>query len=80
MQTPGKLSISPVPAAVRAALYAGHAVMTHELGLSSGVIEEIVVTGHKRTKSAQWGTLDNSASVEDRWNDADVYGGCEHLR
>jgi outer membrane receptor protein involved in Fe transport len=28
---------------------------------------------------AQWGTLDNSLSVEDRWNDADVYGGRVHL-
>lgn len=27
----------------------------------------------------QWGTLDNSASVEERWNDADVYGGRVHL-
>ncbi|MEX2126015.1 MAG: TonB-dependent receptor [Woeseia sp.] len=28
---------------------------------------------------AQWGTLDNSLSVEERWNDADVYGGRLHL-
>jgi iron complex outermembrane receptor protein len=28
---------------------------------------------------AQWGTLDNSASMEDKWNDADVYGGRIHL-
>lgn len=28
---------------------------------------------------AQWGTLDNSAVVEERWNDADVYGGRMHL-
>ncbi|MEX2495323.1 MAG: TonB-dependent receptor [Woeseia sp.] len=28
---------------------------------------------------AQWGTLDNSKSVEDRWNDADVWGGRVHL-
>ncbi|HEX6259812.1 MAG TPA: TonB-dependent receptor [Woeseiaceae bacterium] len=28
---------------------------------------------------APWGTLDNSDSVEDRWNDADVYGGRLHL-
>jgi outer membrane receptor protein involved in Fe transport len=28
---------------------------------------------------AQWGTLDNSASVEKRWNDADVLGGRLHL-
>lgn len=28
----------------------------------------------------QWGTLDNSASLEKRWNDADVYGGRMHLR
>ncbi len=28
---------------------------------------------------AQWGTLDNSKSVEDRWNDADVWGGRIHL-
>ncbi|MEQ8205851.1 MAG: TonB-dependent receptor [Woeseia sp.] len=26
-----------------------------------------------------WGTLDNSASVKDRWNDADVVGGRIHL-
>jgi len=29
---------------------------------------------------AQWGTLDNSLSVKDRWNDADVTGGRVHLR
>lgn len=29
--------------------------------------------------AAQWGTLDNSAVVEERWNDADVYGGRLHL-
>ncbi|MDA0679313.1 MAG: TonB-dependent receptor [Proteobacteria bacterium] len=29
---------------------------------------------------AQWGTLDNSAVLEDKWNDADVYGGRVHLR
>jgi len=28
---------------------------------------------------AQWGTLDNSKSIEDRWNDADVWGGRIHL-
>ena len=28
---------------------------------------------------AGWGTLNNSASVEERWNDADVYGGRIHL-
>ncbi len=28
---------------------------------------------------AGWGTLDNSLSVEKRWNDADVYGGRIHL-
>ncbi len=28
---------------------------------------------------AQWGTLDNAASVEKNWNDADVYGGRIHL-
>ena len=28
---------------------------------------------------AGWGTLDNSASVEERWNDADIYGGRIHL-
>ncbi|MDH4073404.1 MAG: TonB-dependent receptor, partial [Gammaproteobacteria bacterium] len=29
---------------------------------------------------AQWGTLDNSLSVEERWNDADWIGGRVHLR
>jgi len=28
---------------------------------------------------AQFGTLDNSASIEDRWNDADIIGGRVHL-
>ena len=28
----------------------------------------------------QWGTLDNSASVEKNWNQADIYGGRIHLR
>ncbi|MDZ7769951.1 MAG: TonB-dependent receptor [Woeseiaceae bacterium] len=28
---------------------------------------------------AQWGTLDNANSVEERWNDADIVGGRVHL-
>ncbi|MEX2125568.1 MAG: TonB-dependent receptor plug domain-containing protein [Woeseia sp.] len=28
---------------------------------------------------AQWGTLDNADSVEERWNDADVFGGRLHV-
>lgn len=28
---------------------------------------------------AQWGTLDNADEVEERWNDADIYGGRIHL-
>jgi len=29
---------------------------------------------------APWGTLDNAGVVENKWNDADVYGGRVHLR
>ena len=29
---------------------------------------------------AQWGTLDNAGVLENKWNDADVYGGRIHLR
>lgn len=29
---------------------------------------------------AQWGTLDNSKSVEKNWNDAEIYGARAHLR
>ena len=29
---------------------------------------------------SEWGTLDNSASVEENWNQADIYGARAHLR
>ncbi len=33
-----------------------------------------------KPSTAEWGMLDNSLSVEERWNDVDVYGGRAHLR
>lgn len=35
--------------------------------------------GGENKAPSGWGTLDNSASVKDRWNDADVVGGRIHL-
>ncbi len=35
--------------------------------------------GGENKAPAGWGTLDNSAALEDRWNDADVTGGRIHL-
>ena len=53
MQVPGKLSITPVTAAVTAALYPGYAAVAQDQQQSSGALEEIVVTARKRTESAQ---------------------------
>lgn len=54
MQAPGKLSITPVAAAVTAALYPGYAAHAQNQQQStSGVLEEIIVTARKRTESAQ---------------------------
>lgn len=48
-----KLSITPVAAAVTAALYPGAAIMAQETGSNAGGLEEIVVTARKRTESVQ---------------------------
>ena len=53
MQTPGKLGITPVAAAVSAALYPGYSAVAQDQATSSGALEEIVVTARKRAESAQ---------------------------
>jgi len=54
MQASGKFSITPVAAAVTAALYPGHAVMAQDTGADNERgLEEIVVTARKRTESVQ---------------------------
>jgi len=53
MQAPGKYSITPVTAAVTAALYPGYAVMAQDQNQASGALEEIVVTARKRSESVQ---------------------------
>jgi outer membrane receptor protein involved in Fe transport len=53
MQGPSKFSITPVAAAVTAALYPGYAVMAQDDTSSGGTLEEIVVTARKRAESVQ---------------------------
>lgn len=54
MQAPGKFSITPVTAAVAAALYPAYgAVAQDSEGAQSNALEEIVVTARKRTESIQ---------------------------
>ena len=52
MQTPGKYSITPVTAAVTAALYPGFTAVAQE-GQDEFALEEIVVTARKRAESMQ---------------------------
>lgn len=52
----------------------GHTADSYGDGFPDG---EGVIQSNKAP--AQWGTLDNTASVEKNWNDADVYGGRIHL-
>ena len=53
MQVSGKSAITPVAAAVTAALYPGYAAVAQEGGTSSSALEEIVVTARKRSESVQ---------------------------
>lgn len=53
MQAPSKFSITPVTAAVTAALYPGAAVMAQEPAAQERGLEEIVVTARKRSESVQ---------------------------
>jgi outer membrane receptor protein involved in Fe transport len=53
MQAPGKLTITPVTAAVTAALYPGYAAVAQEDAQSGGALEEIVVTARKRAETIQ---------------------------
>ncbi len=54
MQAPGKFSITPVTAAVTAALYPGYAAVAQDQQGSQGpALEEIVVTARKRSESIQ---------------------------
>jgi outer membrane receptor protein involved in Fe transport len=52
MQAPSKLSMTPVAAAVTAALYPGAAVMAQDDGVDT-VLDEIIVTSRKRSESVQ---------------------------
>ena len=51
MQAPGKLAITPVTAAVTAALYPGYDAVAQDN--QAGVLEEIVVTARKRAETIQ---------------------------
>lgn len=53
MQAPSKFSITPVAAAVTAALTPGAALMAQDSESNSGALEEIVVTARKRSESIQ---------------------------
>jgi outer membrane receptor protein involved in Fe transport len=53
MQAPGKYSITPITAAVTAALYPGHAAVAQDTNQNQRALEEIVVTARKRTESVQ---------------------------
>ena len=53
MNNPHKLSLTPVAAAVTAALFPGQSAEAQETATESGFLEEIVVTARKRTESAQ---------------------------
>lgn len=53
MQAPGKFSITPVTAAVTAALYPGYAAIAQEQPSSQEFLDEIIVTSRKRTESVQ---------------------------
>ena len=53
MQAVSKSTITPVAAAVTAALYPGHSALAQDTQRSSTALEEIVVTARKRTESAQ---------------------------
>ena len=53
MQASGKFYITPVTAAVTAALYPGYDAVAQDQQQSAGALEEIIVTARKRTESAQ---------------------------
>ena len=53
MQAPTKYSISPVAAAVTAALYPGFAALAQDVGDDDFALEEIIVTATKRSLSVQ---------------------------
>ena len=54
MQAPGKIAITPVTAAVAAALYPGYTALAQDQGAEEEVfLDEIIVTSRKRTESVQ---------------------------
>ena len=54
MHAPSKYAITPITAAVSAALYPGHAAVAQDEGADQEfVLDEIIVTSRKRTESAQ---------------------------
>ena len=53
MQAPSKFSITPVTAAVTAALYPGAVVMAQDTESETRGLEEIIVTAQKRSQSVQ---------------------------
>jgi outer membrane receptor protein involved in Fe transport len=53
MDTPSKFSITPITAAVTAALYPGYTVIAQEEAGSDSFLDEIIVTSRKRSESVQ---------------------------
>ena len=53
MYAPSKSAITPVTAAVTAALYPGYAAVAQDQGADEGVLDEIIVTSRKRAESVQ---------------------------
>ena len=53
MQAPGKIAITPVTAAVTAALYPGYTALAQDQGAEEVFLDEIIVTSRKRAESVQ---------------------------
>ena len=53
MQVPSKHVITPITAAVTAALYPAHSVIAQDQGADEGLLDEIIVTSRKRAESVQ---------------------------
>ena len=53
MQSPSKYSITPITAAVTAALYPALPAVAQDDGSDDGALDEIIVTSRKRAESVQ---------------------------
>jgi len=53
MQAPSKFSITPVAAAVTAAMYPGHSALAQATEGVEEFLDEIIVTSRKRSESVQ---------------------------